>query len=343
MHVLRHSHGWLFLCAALTVDGISESNQCRNPLFEIHWFTGRQGDIQTLSAVPEIRTNLRLCPAHNAIPSCCREAFETEQILHFNFWKQILAYKVERLSKNRIAVAAVQQLPAFNTASEKERARFRRVLKKFDDVTSPGAHAGCFSALVTYIAGMLCFACLPTWRSIVHEDFGKIVRILLTPGTCTEVWSRCESFSSQARLLRQVVLDSRLATLQRTSLENLEMFHDQQALCDWMHDAIAMHPFTTPSEVQREAAPITNVIRTLLAAPFNDTVANSLADADQHGIGRRLAVSGTQQYDAMAAGKSSGFDITWRGMTNDAISQSPTWILTSVVVVVFATVLGSGP
>lgn len=54
--------------------------------------------------------------------------------------------------------------------------------------------------------------------------------------------------------MRQAVLDSRLAILQRTPLENLGMFDDQQSLCDWAHDAIALHPFTTPGEGEREAA-----------------------------------------------------------------------------------------
>jgi hypothetical protein len=284
------------------VNAIPAGDECRNPLFEIHWFTGREGDTQTLSGFPEVRTNLRLCPAHNNILSCCREAFEGEQLLHFNFWRQILSYKVERLTKNKAAVAKVQKSDIFNTATNAERSHFLRVLSKLDEVIDPSVHAGCFSALVTYMAGMICFACLPNWRSIVHEDYGKIVRILLTTGTCTEVWARCEEFGHKAKMLHQVMLDSKLAIMQSTSFENFEMFHDQQALCDWMHDAVAMHPFTTPSEMEREAVPVPNVIRTLLAESPNSTSAL-----------RRLQLPGKQEYDAMKGGKASGFDITWAG------------------------------
>merc|ERR1712178_264297 len=135
-----------------------------------------------------------------------------------------------------------------------------------------------------------------------------------------EIWARCESFGYKAKLLRQVMLDSRLASLQAASFENLEMFHDQQALCDWMHDIVAMHPFTTPSEMERETVPVPGIIRTLLAKPFNETVAD-VAQKTGASMPRQLNDRrGKEQYDAMKAGKASGFDITWNGMTSSPAS-----------------------
>jgi len=310
-------------------------------LFEIHWFTGREGDTQTLSGFPEVRTNLRLCPAHNGILSCCREAFEGEQILHFNFWKQILQYKVQRLGKNKAAVALVQQNALFNAATDPERAQFQRVLRKLDDVMDPASHAGCFSALVTYMAGMICFACLPSWRAAVHEDYGKIVRILVTAGTCTEVWARCERFGHKAKMLKQVMLDSRLAILQTSSFENLEMFHDQQALCDWMHDSVAMHPFTTPSEMQREAVPVPNVIRTLQAMNGTSLASSEKARSDRERRLDFMDLTGKQQYDAMKAGKSSGFDITWRGIESSKAVAAKVSLCSSVALALGAMLAAS--
>merc|ERR1719231_2155091 len=124
--------------------------------------------------------------------------------------------------------------------------------------------------------------------------------------------------------MMQVMHDSRLAILQSTSFENLEMFHDQQALCDWIHDAVAMHPFTTPSEMQKEAVPVSNVIRTLLAEPFNESLEAPTRGPDNR-TERRLVVSpgeGKLWYDAMKAGKSSGFDISWLGITNSKAMSS---------------------
>merc|ERR1711879_898828 len=146
----------------------------------------------------------------------------------------------------------------------------------------------------TYVAGMICFSCESTWRSLVERDLkNKLVRVNITDSTCTEIWAKCESFGKLTKLLTQAVVDSKLAVSQNTPAEFLTMFRDQQALCDWTHDAIAMHPFTTPSEAEREAAP------------------------PQAAFGRRLG-----EYDAMKAGRASGFDITWNGADSNSNAQA---------------------
>jgi len=289
------------------------SDQCCNPLFIDHWFNKEDHDSQSMNAVPTIRTNLRLCPAYNGRQSCCRQSFEHEQLVHFNFWKQIFASKLERITKNRDGVKAVRQLEKFNSATEEDRAEYDRVLAKYDEVLDPGGHSTCLSALSTYVAGMICFACETDWPSFVHRDYGKIVRVLLTSSTCTEIWLRCANFGELTRTLSQVSLDSSLAAMQSTGLENLEMFYDQQGLCDWMHSSVAMHPFTTPTEMQREAAPVPSQI-----------------SASK----RRLQVA--EGFDAMRAGKASGFDITWGGLTGGAASRA-----SSTLVLVAATMVAT--
>mmetsp|Transcript_58494 Transcript_58494/g.107663 ORF Transcript_58494/g.107663 Transcript_58494/m.107663 type:complete len:187 (+) Transcript_58494:85-645(+) len=161
---------------------------------------------------------------------------------------------------------------------------------------------------------MLCFSCESAWHRFVHIDYGKVVRILLTDRTCTEIWARCEKFGELTRVLKHVMLDSRLATMQSTALENFNMFADQQGLCDWMHNAVAMHPFTTPSEIQREAAPIPDIIRAErrlwnASSSLNSSHLRQLTGAHE-------VEPETLGYDAMDVGKSSGFDITWGGITS---------------------------
>lgn len=289
MHNTLHllAHAWFLGLLVICVNGIPASLECRNPLFETHWFNS-DGTPQSLGGAPTLRTNLRLCPAYNGLLSCCRQSFEREQQLHFQFWRQILASKLARVRKNKQAAEAVQKLEAFNAASHDDRKQYERALQIYDQVLDPKNHAGCFANLLAYIAGMICFACESRWQEEVQLDLGKVVRIMLTTGTCVEIWSACESFGYQAQVLQQVVLDSRLALMQDTAMENLDMFFDQQLLCDWMHDSIAMHPFTTPTEAEREATP---------------PVAH---------IERRL--SRVLEYDPIKAGRASGFDITWNGV-----------------------------
>merc|ERR1719253_796688 len=105
-------------------------------------------------------------------------------------------------------------------------------------------------------------------------------------------------------------MDSSLAMLQDTGLENLDMFRDQQILCDWMHDMVAMHPFVTPMEMQREAAPVPHLVmangRRLVPAGAGQQV-----DAPH---APRRATDEEREYDAMWGGKASGFDISWAGV-----------------------------
>lgn len=298
--------------ATVLFTGVQE---CHNPLFETHWFT-ETGSSESLAEVPTVVEALRLCPLYNGRASCCRKTFEQEQLLHFNFWQKIYAYKLERSRKNKAAVVQIQQQPFFNSATDDERAQYFRVLGKFDEVLAPENHASCFSALVTYTAGMLCFSCEPQWKQFVHLDYGKIVRILLTDRTCTEIYARCEKFGQVTSAFKHVLLDSRLATMQMTALENFDMFADQQALCDWMHNAVAMHPFTTPSEIQREAAPIPNIIHASRRL-WNATELSEAAYLRQLAGANEAEPTGPG-YDAMDAGKASGFDITWGGVTSAA-------------------------
>merc|ERR1740117_2596041 len=163
--------------------------------------------------------------------------------------------------------------------------------------------------MLTYMAGMLCFACDITWMHHVHVDDTKIIRIVLAEGSCTELWLDCGDFGKLTRDMIQSVLDSRLATMMTTQFENIEMFADQEALCDWMHDVIAMHPFTTPSEVEKEAAAIPETIIRRLGETVGD-------------VGTNL-----WPYDAMKEGRASGFDIEWAGVIagsgNSALKLQP--------------------
>merc|ERR1719171_803158 len=160
---------------------------CQNPLFETHWFC--KNDIGTLSDYPMVKTNLRLCPAFNQRKSCCHQSFEAEQVQHFQFWRQLMRSKLERTGKNKQSVLDIEKSVHYSTASQQDLEQYRRALEKFDLVLDPANYADCFSALITYVAGMLCFACESGWEKSVQMDKGKVIRVRIASAVCVELWS----------------------------------------------------------------------------------------------------------------------------------------------------------
>lgn len=300
--------------------------RCRNVLFKMHWSV-RDGSLQTLTPLPDFHTNLRLCPAFNGQPSCCRQTFEEEQSLHFDFWRQVFMSKLQHLRANEAATQAIELTDEYNAATPQDREQLRRALHAYTAVLEPRGHAVCFASLLSYAAGMLCFACDPAWGEKVQFIMGKPIRVHVADTTCTSLWASCEHFASLARSLRQLVLDSRLAGGQSQPMENLDMFSGQQDLCDWAHDSIAMHPFTTPGEAEREATPPQkDMDRRLALGPPVQSSQHPLPEASST-LSKGSALSGAVattttwapslvEFEAIKAGRASGFDITWGGVAS---------------------------
>jgi len=319
----RSSRFLLLLCILVSsqLELVEAATQlCRNALFQMHWFT--HGAIECLANVPGLHSNLRMCPAYDGIISCCQESFEEQQAKHFSFWKQILVMKIWRIRKSMEGVQRIRTQDVYSAASESDKQQLRRALETYGKVLELEGHANCFAALMTYVAGMICFSCEPTWKKRVLLGAHGVIRVNIAETTCTALWESCADFSVLATQLRQAVFDSRLAIMQSTPFENLAMFDDQQALCDWAHDAIALHPFTTPGEAEREATPARAAQdRRLRIAEANWTRAELSAASPSSGsdnsfssVVRRLESGPPQQmleYDAIKAGHLSGFPINW--------------------------------
>jgi len=296
-----------FLAILLGLPDLPLANEittvCRNPLFENHWFCPG-GIPASLREVPGVESGLRLCAAFDGAKSCCQESFEVEQELHFSYWRQILKAKLMHVKTSKLGTMKVMQDPEFNAASDQDRDQFEIALMRYDMVLDPAAgHATCFAALLTYIAGMMCFGCKPNWMDQVQTDSGKLVRVLVSTRSCSQLWSDCEAFAVLARNLREAILDSSLAIRSASPMEHLQMFEGQQKLCDWAHDVIAMHPFTQPGETEREATP---PLSEIAAGRRLESQAQVSYNAELH------------EYDTMKAGRASGFDMTWDGMTAHA-------------------------
>eukprot|EP00930_Biecheleria_cincta_P102929 TRINITY_DN94790_c0_g1_i1.p1 TRINITY_DN94790_c0_g1~~TRINITY_DN94790_c0_g1_i1.p1 ORF type:complete len:337 (-),score=45.12 TRINITY_DN94790_c0_g1_i1:51-1061(-) len=326
-------HGLIGMVASLlcrarlpadAADAADSKSVCQNPLFEMHWFSPGGSDA-SLCEKPSVDSELRLCPAYNGRQSCCQESFESEQNLHFSYWRQILTTKISGLKMAKMGTLKVKQDAAFNAAASEDRAQFSLAIAKYNEVLDPArGHARCFAALLSYAAGMMCFACDASWADMVETDDSKIIRVLIDMGSCQELWRDCEAFGTLAKQLREAILDSSLAVRSATPVEHLEMFQGQHTLCDWAHETIAMHPFTQPSEAEREATPP-------MAAIYDERRLSNATAKPKVTYGSR-----TREYDVMKAGRASGFNMVWAGLTAEGGATSLT-TSTAVLLAVTAT------
>lgn len=273
--------------------------QCKNPLYQTHWFG--KNDIQTLNEFPTVKTNLKLCPAYNQKASCCHQTFESEQQKYFDFWRNMLAAKLGRIAVHRKSVMSVLPPGTEEDLSSQDKQQLQVALSGFDAVLSSSTHTDCFSSMVTYIAGMICFSCKPEWFNYALMDGDSLIRLRIKSSVCVELWNTCQKLGNAARILKQAVEDSAIAKKAKMPEENLDMFMSLNALCDWMHDTVALHPFQVPP---KETTATTAVIT------------------------RRLADFQTD-FDVMREGRNSGFNRDW----HDPVSGAAGHFLTASVIV----------
>lgn len=281
---------------------IALDDECKDPLFHTHWYG--KTDIAALNSIPTVETTLSLCPQFNFHQTCCSVPFESEQAKYFNFFKNVIFIaKLARVSVHRLSVVDVRNTAVYSVAEHTEKEQFNLALERFNPVLHPTMHTECFSALLTYTAGMNCFACRPDWFEFVTLEHGMVVRVHVQPSVCMQLWSSCEAFGRATANLKQALLDSALAKQAKRQAENLDMFFDQQALCTWLHNEIALHPFQRPSEVDREAAP-EDAGGPSTTATFPPTDA---ADT----VRRLQQQDGDREVDIYELGQRSGFDRSW--------------------------------
>lgn len=326
-------------------------DQCKDPLFETHWFG--KSDIHTLSSIPTVKTDLRLCPQYNSLASCCSEEFELEQMRYFEDYRSIIfAAAISRVGKHRQSVLDVQRTPTYTTAGHVEREQYNHAIEAYNPVLTPAVHGDCLSAILTYVAGMNCFSCRSDWFRFVTIENGLVVRVHVNPSVCMEIWSRCEVFGEAAKNLKQSLLDSVLAKQANQQVENLDMFFDQQALCSFLHNEVALHPFQRPSMTEREAAPgvhkePVDPHAAAAAAPggpaapmspagkavppgnaaFPTAMPYATATSAAPPTARRLVESPKHELDVMQQGKLSTFDIVWPGASGVGLTAPCLWLL----------------
>lgn len=280
--------------------------ECQNPLFYTHW--AGKIDIQTLSPYPAVRTNLKNCPAYNHHPSCCHQTFESEQQKYFDLWVTKFQDLVLRVAAHRESVIAAGQRLAVAPGIEQQ--QFDAAVAAYDDVLSPAVQAPCFSKLITYVAGMICFGCRPDWAlyAVVEKGFRsgeRVVRVRMERKVCDEMWAACREYGLRVASLYSLLRDSSAARRASLAQPDLSMFLAEQLLCDWIHDTVALHPFQLPL---REDPDVPS--ESMVPPPSSSAAGNATAPS------RRLGA--WQALDVLLDGQNSGFDLTWHPVSSTA-------------------------
>eukprot|EP00913_Durusdinium_trenchii_P006814 g6405.t1 len=180
---------------------------CKNPLFAVHW--APKIDIQTLNEFPWVKTDLRLCHAYNHKSSCCHETFESEQ-------QNLFREKLLRMDEHRQAVEAVSKY----MSTPVDIAQLEAVMSQYETVLGPktaSVRSQCFHALLTYVAGMICFSCNITWFRYLkladdsNDVLKEVLRVRVAPEACMDLWAACRPFSDAVMALKDAIRDSVVA------------------------------------------------------------------------------------------------------------------------------------
>lgn len=294
--------------------------QCKDPLFETHW--AGKIDIPTFTAIPTVNTNLLKCRAYNERASCCSQGVETEQSKYFGFWRDRFLAIFWRVFAHRNSVLAYGLFAVQNqTASDADVDQFNIVKRRYETVLSPLSQSACLTGLLTYVAGMMCFACKPDWfqYSVVLSNSvakDQLVRVRMPAQVCNQLWASCAAFSSSVVDLRNALRDSKLARAASGAEESLDFFLGKGRLCDWAHDQIALHPFKQPSREDQD-------IPVQMPAP----------------VQRRLQV--IRELDVLAEGRKTGFDVAWQGVRMISRSSQKLAVLAWIIALAWASALCS--
>ncbi|CEL98267.1 unnamed protein product [Vitrella brassicaformis CCMP3155] len=213
------------------VAGLEDA--CRNPLFQPHWY-GKK-DIQTYNDIPQIETNLQLCPQYNELSSCCHQTLESEQLKYYHFWRSILDSKIRRLASYKASVMQVKSSAQYSASSPDHQKQFDVAVERITDVLDPAFYAPCYSRVLEYAAGMICFGCKPDWKKYVafvpledDPNVQVIGRLNIDESSCYLMWGACEAFGDKAAQMHRAILDSSLVKQATKSEEDFNMFTELQ-------------------------------------------------------------------------------------------------------------------
>ena len=219
------------------------SFQCMNPLFRSQWHTGEL-DVAQLEAEPKLHESLQKCKFWNGNETCCTPNLEALQQRAFNAHKAKFEFEVELLNEYLLALMELSKDDVFKLAEALEK---KLLLRATDSIQLALKLAKpCIRRLMTFVAGMICFACQPDWSAYVWRNgLGEVVGVNVNPNACIYVDWDCGSFGRAAQNAYLHLMESTLAKRLHIALPDFSMLFSRVEICRWLRSDVAMHPIVS--------------------------------------------------------------------------------------------------
>lgn len=229
---------------------------CENPLFNCIWHSRSEASA-ALSELPEVREDLQYCRHYNHNhASCCNPEVEREVLVPaFRAWRLWLGQTLGALerAKRELGHLGLGQLGALQQASERDIAHVDALLIGLGGLINKMPE--CFSAVLEYVAGVLCFSCRADWErfgvvpnrtNIGKEQPNFLVRVREMDDD--SVWARCRPFGERAAAFMEEMHEVKVEIpllapeVERNITGRLGLFVSRSILREGLYDGVATRP-----------------------------------------------------------------------------------------------------
>lgn len=225
------------------------SFECMNPLFRSQWHTGEL-DLAQLEAQPNVHHSLQKCKFWNGNRTCCTPNLEALQQRAFLLHKEKFNFELKMLEEyvSGLIQLSKDEAGTFDFSDSLDQTLLLRAVNSLQVVVKLAEP--CMKRLMTYVAGMICFACQPQWSAYVWRNgLGEVVGVNIHPNACIYVDWSCGQFGRAVQNAYFHVMESTLAKRLHLPLPDFTMFFSRVEICRWLRSVVAMHPILSRSVV----------------------------------------------------------------------------------------------
>ncbi|CAE8681978.1 unnamed protein product, partial [Polarella glacialis] len=214
--------------------------QCMDPLFRSHWYSGRT-DTAQLEARPVTHERLLHCRMWNGRASCCNGALEVTQQAAFDAYRVHFEGQIAMMRNYLASLEMLRETEVYSHTEVQEKGLFDRAVDSFKPALDLAD--GCVTAIMTFVAGMICFSCEPQWSYYVwRSGTGDVLAVQVDRKACLFVDRSCGGFGRAVQNMYMRTSESKLAKMPSLPLPASSMLDDREQMCEWLRSHVAMQP-----------------------------------------------------------------------------------------------------